>query len=81
MKLRTALAAAALALASGCAAPVQAPPQASPAASDSDRDCKPMLVGCVDPFRGAPPGEARAQGSSGSLFDAADLFFATLFSR
>jgi hypothetical protein len=81
MTLRPALAAAALALAAGCAAPVQAPSQASPTASGNDRDCQPMLVGCVDPFRGAPPGEARAQGSSGSPFDAADLFFAPLFSR
>jgi hypothetical protein len=81
MKLGIALAAAALALASGCAASVQAPPRASPTASNRDLDCKPMLVGCVDPFRGAPPGEARAQASSGSPFDAADFFFATLFSR
>jgi hypothetical protein len=39
-----------------------------------------MLVGCVDPFRGAPPGEARAQEASGFPFDAGDFFFATLFS-
>jgi hypothetical protein len=76
--IRIALTAAAFFLASGCAAPVKAPPQAPPTTSYGDLGCQPMLVGCVDPFYGAPPGEAYTPEFNVSSSNTSDLFLNVL---
>jgi hypothetical protein len=76
--LRIVFAAAVLALASGCAASDLTPPRASPAASSRDLDCKPLLVGCDDPFDGMPPGEAHAPEFNRSSFNTSDFLLNVL---
>jgi hypothetical protein len=76
--IRIVLAVGVLALASGCTASDSTPPRAFPAASSRDLDCKPLLVGCDDPFDGASPGDAHAPEFNRSSSNTSDFLLNVL---